>query len=161
MKKMVSFAVIILISAVVVFAADPLEGYWLSIDDKTDKVTASWHIYQDGGNLLGALMGAPGVKAGTLATRCTKQYSGYPIVGKVSEMKLLGTPFIYGLQKKSEGNWYGGKIIDPNDGNVYPCDLIFHASDGKKYREDRLELKVFFIRQFWKKTTLAEAEKAF
>ena len=32
--------------------ADPVEGFWLSVDEKTNKVTAGWQIYQEGGKQL-------------------------------------------------------------------------------------------------------------
>ena len=43
MKKLI-FVLILLCTAIAVFAADPVEGYWVSINEE-GKLTALWHIY--------------------------------------------------------------------------------------------------------------------
>ncbi|GHV19518.1 hypothetical protein FACS189494_01340 [Spirochaetia bacterium] len=161
MKRKIFFVAVLFVTAALAFAADPVEGYWISIDGK--KVTGGWRLYTTGNVLQGDLVGAKGGTADMLAVNCKKQekYTGFPIPGKVSEMKIFGTPFIYGFSLKSEGFWSGGKLIDPDNGNIWNCDLIFHAADGKKFKVDTLEVKVkvgINVSQFWRKSTQAEAE---
>jgi uncharacterized protein (DUF2147 family) len=140
------------------FAADPVEGYWLSIDDKTGKVTAGWEIYQEGGKLYGKVISTaehgPDVKAGA----CKESYRGFPVSGKVNEMKVVGTPWIFGLVREREGQWSNGSVIDPTDGNMYKCKIIFHFADGKKFMTDTLEMRGEIgmgigRSQYWRKTS--------
>ncbi|MDR1837500.1 MAG: DUF2147 domain-containing protein, partial [Treponema sp.] len=54
MKK--TALLIVLFAAAVFCFADPVEGFWLSVDEKTNQVTAGWHIYQEGGRLYGKIL---------------------------------------------------------------------------------------------------------
>ena len=51
MKKLIC-AALLLFTAAAVFAADPVEGYWVSINEEGE-LTAGWHIYQKDGVLYG------------------------------------------------------------------------------------------------------------
>lgn len=73
-------------------------------------------------------------------------------------MTVVGTPWIWGLTQKSAGQWAGGNIIDPADGKVYKCKITFRAADGKKFKEDTLEMRGEIgmgigRSQFWKRST--------
>jgi len=141
MKKIIILFLILAISGIC-FASDPAEGYWLSVDEKSGKVTGGWHIYQEDGKLLGRLLSSTEVARGVLASRCKDSYPGFPIPGKVSEMPVVGeTPWIYGLTLNKPGEWVGGHIINPEDGKSYKCKIYFHAADGKKYKSDTLEMR--------------------
>jgi uncharacterized protein (DUF2147 family) len=140
------------------FAADPAEGYWLSVDEKTGRVTAGWELYQDGGKLYGKVVStaehAPDVKA----VFCKESYRGFPVPGKVNEMMVVGTPWIFGLTKDREGQWSHGNVIDPTDGNMYICKIAFHPADGGKFKTDVLEMRGEIglgigRSQYWRKTS--------
>jgi uncharacterized protein (DUF2147 family) len=140
------------------FAADPVEGYWLSVDEKSGKVTGGWHIYEEGGKLLGSLISSTEVSKGVPAGRCKESYPGFPIPGNVKEMPVVGdTPWIYGLTMEKPGVWGGGHIINPEDGKIYKCKIFFRAADGKKFQSDTLEMRGEIglgigRSQFWRKT---------
>jgi uncharacterized protein (DUF2147 family) len=149
-------------SAGIVFAVDPVEGYWLSVDDKTGKETAGWHIYVVEGVLYGKMLSSPGKKIDAIAVNCKESYSGYSGDAKVNTLKVFNAvTWIYGLKMKTPGVWIGGSIIDPKDGKQYGCEITFHKTDGKNYKEDTLEMrgKVAFIgvSQFWHQSTEEKA----
>ena len=78
-------------------------------------------------------------------------------------MPLIGTPWIWGLTSKSEGQWANGNIIDPADGKVYKCKITFRKADHKKYKPDTLALRGDIgmgigRSQFWKKSTPEEID---
>jgi hypothetical protein len=49
-KKIFLLGILVLIF-IGIAAADPVEGFWISVDDKTGKATAGWQIYIEGGKL--------------------------------------------------------------------------------------------------------------
>jgi uncharacterized protein (DUF2147 family) len=124
-----------------VFAADLVEGFWLSVDEKTQKTTAGWEIYQANGVLFGKMLSVAGYPPTTKAGLCKSSYEGFPIPGNVKEMPLVGTPWIFGLKQDGEGAWSRGSIINPEDGKVYKCKITYRKADGKKYKVDVLEMR--------------------
>lgn len=144
--------------AAVCFAQNDLaEGFWLSIDEKTNKVTAGWHIYQEGGKLFGKIVSVSTENPGVKADKCKDSYPGFPVTGKVNQMSVDGTPWIYSLTKSKPGEWSGGSIVNPEDGNLYKCKITFRPADGKKYKTDTLEMRGEIglgigRSQFWQKS---------
>ena len=157
LKKIIPFLFILLTAAGVCFAADPAEGYWLSIDEKTGKVTAGWHIYQESGKLFGKILSLADHPKTALADSCKDSYAGFPVAGKVSQMTVVGSPWIFGLSMVKTGEWGGGNVIDPDDGKMYKCKIIYRAADGKKFKTEVLEMRGEIglgigRSQFWQKT---------
>jgi len=138
-------------------AQDLAEGFWLSVDEKTNKTTAGWHIYQEGGKLLGKVLSMADYPRTVLASKCKESYPGFPVAGKVNQMPVVGTPWIFGLTLNKPGEWVNGYVVNPEDGGLYKCKIIFHKADGKKFHSDVLEMRgeIGFglgRSQFWKKT---------
>jgi len=163
MKKLYLLFVLLVLSASFVFAVDPAEGLWKSVDEKSGKVTAVWKIEVKGGKLFGEIVVAIGKDPKKLAVNCKDSYPGFPKEGKVNQMLLVGTPFIYNLEKKSEGVWHNGYIVAPDTGKYYYCKITFRKADGKKYKEDSLEMRGEIglgigRSQLWKKTTQDETD---
>ncbi|MDR0290122.1 MAG: DUF2147 domain-containing protein [Treponema sp.] len=160
MKRFISAAIIILAYSSAAFA-DPAEGYWLSVDHKTGQVESGWEIYQHDGNLLGKILSGLGTSASDIATRCRESYANFPVSGRVNQMPVLGTPWIFGLIRESPGRWVNGHVINPADGGIYRCTLIFHPVDGKKFMHETLEVRgqlLFFSgSQYWRRATREEA----
>jgi uncharacterized protein (DUF2147 family) len=160
MKKLLTLFFVLAIAAVSL-PADPVEGYWISVDDKTDKVTAGWHIYEAAGVLYGRIASIAGFPQDSPAVLCKASYPGFPLPGRVNEMPVVGTPWIFGLHRDREGQWSGGKIVDPNNGNIYACRIIFHPAGERRYREDTLEMRGSIgpigRSQYWRKSDEAAA----
>jgi len=161
--KMIVLMIILCCVGGICFAADSVEGYWLSVDEKTGKVTAGWQIYQEGGKLFGKILSLADDPPDVIADKCKESYKGFPVSGKVNQMKVIGAPWIFGLKMDKPGIWSGGNIIDPADGNMYQCKITFHAAgSSNKYKEDTLEMRGEIglgigRSQFWKKSDAATA----
>jgi uncharacterized protein (DUF2147 family) len=157
MKNTIALLVILFSAAGIIYAADPVEGFWLSVDEKTGKVTAGWEIYQENGKLYGKVLSNPDVDTSVKADQCKESYKGFPVSGKVNQMPVAGTPWIFGLTMEKTGVWGNGNVVDPNDGNMYTCKITFHAADSKKFKTDTLEFRgsigIFGRSQYWQKTT--------
>jgi uncharacterized protein (DUF2147 family) len=137
------------------FALDPVEGYWLSVDEKSGKVTAGWEIYQLDNKLYGKVLSSAEPDQ---PNRCKESYRGFPAAGRVNEMPMIGTPWIFGLSADRPGHWRGGHIIDPTTGNLYRCRITFHEADGSRYKTDTLEMRGEIglgigRSQFWQRAT--------
>lgn len=161
MKKTLLFVVALLtVSAMALFAADPVEGLWKSVDEQ-GVATAFWKIYEKNGVLYGEILKIVGKPDDTIATAAKPSYKNFPLPGPVNQMKVVGTPWIYGLKKKAPGQWEGGNIIDPGKGDIYSCKISFRPADGKKYKNDVLEMRGEIglgigRSQYWQRATEAE-----
>jgi len=162
MKKLILVLLAIFIVSAVSFAADPVEGYWFSIDEETNEVTAAWYVYQEGGKLFGKIVSSAKEPPDVIATKCKESYAGFVIAGKVNQMKVVGTPWIFNLTRDKPGEWSGGSIINPQDGKMYKCKIIFRPAGYKagkiEFKTDMLEMRGeiglgFGRSQFWQKTT--------
>lgn len=131
MKKVLMALVALLSLVGIPLSADPAEGLWKSIDDKTGKITAIWKIYEEGGTLFGTIAAVVDNPQDVVASACKPSYKGFPVAGKVNEMKTVGTPWIFNMKQESEGNWSKGSIIDPGSGKMYGC-VIKYLAAGQK-----------------------------
>ena len=116
------------------FAADPAVGLWKSIDDKTGEVTAIWKIYEQNGKLFGTIAATINLPQDVIATACKESYKNFPVSGAVNKMKTVGTPWIFNMEKETEGNWKDGNIIDPSNGKMYGC-VIKYLKAGEKNKK--------------------------
>ncbi len=157
MKKSFVICFILAFFTGLLFAADPVEGYWISVDEKTQKDTAGWEIWQEEGILYGKIISVADNPQDATAGGENKSYDNFCNGAKVSSLKVIGTTWIWGLTNQAEGKWANGFIIDPDNGSRYKCKITFHKADGKKYNEDTLEMRgevgPFGRSQFWKKAT--------
>ncbi|WP_137937510.1 DUF2147 domain-containing protein [Chitinivorax sp. B] len=103
-------------------------GKWKTIDDKTGKPRGVVEITEQNGILTGRIIGnfpKPGEPENPVCEKCDGDKKGKPIIGLV---------FLEGLKKN--GNEYtDGKILDPENGNVYSSKL--KVLDGGKKIEVR------------------------
>ena len=56
MKKLAAIILAMAVCMTAVFAADPAEGFWISVDEKTNKDTAGWQLWEQGGKLYGKIL---------------------------------------------------------------------------------------------------------
>jgi uncharacterized protein (DUF2147 family) len=163
MKKLSVIVCLALLSAGLCFAEDPAVGFWISVDERTGKATAGWEIYlEKDGFLYGKMLSVAGFPQDQLAQLCKESYKGFPVSGAVNQMSVVGTPWVFGLRQEKTGQWSGGSIINPEDGKMYKCKIVYHKADGGKYKVDTLEMRGEIglgigRSQFWRKATQSEA----
>ena len=134
MKKLFALLMTAFILSTAVFAADPAEGYWKSIDDVTGEVTAIWKIYVENDTLYGSIAAVVNNPQDVIATSCKESNKNFPISGPVNKMHTVGTTWIYNMKKESAGNWKDGNIVNPGDGKFYGC-VIKYLAPGEKNRK--------------------------
>lgn len=163
MKKIIATLAALLLTTTLCFAADPAEGFWISIYEKTNEATAGWQIQVSGNKLSGKIVSVAGKPQNIKATGGKgKSYDNFMNGADIGTLDSVGTSWIWDLSKDGEGKWSNGYIIDPNDGKRYKCKITFHKADGKKYKVDTLEMRgevgPFGRSQYWKAATEAEAK---
>ena len=162
MRKIILPIIYFILISGICFAADPAEGFWLSIDEKSGKITAGWEIYIVDNKLYGKILSITEFPQYVKAEKNKESYKGFTVPGKANELPVVGTPWLFDLKMDSPGVWSGGSLIDPQTGNMYKGKVIFHKMDGNKYKSDTLEMRgevIFGIgrSQFWKRSTREEA----
>jgi len=162
MKKIAFLVGVMFFLSGIYLAADPAEGFWVSVDEKSGKATAGWEIYTVGNKLFGRILSVSGHPQDVKASNCKESYKGFNQPGKVNEMTVVGTPWIFDLTMDKPGIWSGGSIIDPDGGSMYKCKITFRPQDGKKYLVDTLEMRGEIglgigRSQYWRKATRTEA----
>lgn len=92
-------------------AAEVVEGYWKSIDEK-GKITAYWKFWLEGSELKGTIVKVPNQADSTTCTACKNDSQKY--YGKL----IIGTVWLYGFKKDGD-KWVKGKIVDSGTGDIY------------------------------------------
>jgi uncharacterized protein (DUF2147 family) len=103
---------------------DPVIGTWKTFDDKTNQPTSLVKIYPKNDSIEGVVIKIfpiPGEETITHCTLCKDSRKDQPIVGMI---------IITDLKKDKTGHWSGGKILDPEEGEIYKVKLS--TNDGKK-----------------------------
>ena len=107
MKKIIAILAGLMLFGTLCFAADPAEGYWVSVDEKTNEETAGWKIYQEGGKLYGKILS---------------------ISGKPKDEKATGG------KGKSYDNFMNGRCSTPDKG-IKPRHGCRHANNNRHNRK--------------------------
>ena len=164
MKKFIFFAGIFFLHVFfswMLFGLDPAEGFWITVD-RRGNATEGWEVYAVEGILYGKILSLAGHPQDTKATRCNDSYPNFPLPGKVNEMTVVGTPWIFGLTQDRPGVWSGGHVVDPVNGRMYRCRITYHPQDANRYNTDTLEVRGEIglgigMSQFWRKSSREEA----
>lgn len=148
-------------------SAEPCEGYWISYHFTKKYVQAAWRTYvTEKGTLQGDTVALTEVRAeeAKAVGFKGKRIKDYPleVEGDFGDFSTINTPWIFGLEKKSEGVWENGTICDPSSGKIYQCRMFYHPADGKKFQKDTLEVRGEIVRGigasiFWTRCTREEA----
>jgi uncharacterized protein (DUF2147 family) len=102
-------------------AADTPVGVWQTIDDHTHQPKALVQITQhDDGTLNGKVIKGlnPNDSPDRRCTECTDERK---------DQKILGMTIIKDMKKDGD-SWDGGRILDPENGKIYRCEM--HLEDG-------------------------------
>jgi uncharacterized protein (DUF2147 family) len=105
-------------------AAPTPVGKWRTIDDKTGKPKSIVAISEEDGKLIGTIEKLLDPKPDDPEPKCTK------CEGERKDQPILGMKILWGMKKEGK-EWGGGRILDPNNGKTYKCNLAL-ADEGKK-----------------------------
>ncbi len=98
-------------------------GKWKTIDDKTGKPKSIVAIWEEGGKLYGKVDQLLDPKPDDPNPVCKK------CDGELKDKPILGMRILWDLSKSGD-TWSGGRIMDPDNGKTYRCNVTL--SDGGK-----------------------------
>lgn len=119
-------------------------GLWHIIDNNSGKPEALLSIEQSAGTLHGTIVKvfpAPGEDAAPLCRQCE---------GELKEKPVTGLTILWNL-KPEDNQLFSGKVLDPESGKVYRCQLKLQPN-GKEMR-----LRVYAA-LFWEDRKLLRAD---
>lgn len=107
MKRMILMFVMMMYSSIV-WAQDNVVGFWTTVDDETKSPKSIVQIYEHNGHYFGRVVDV--------------------LTNKQATAKIPGNPPVIGLDiiwdlKKDGDKYTGGKILDPQKGKVYGCEI--------------------------------------
>ncbi len=122
-------------------AASPV-GLWRTFDDKTGKARGIVRIYEQDGKLFGRLERSfkPGAEK-RVCSVCTDDRKDAPMLGLVIIRDL----------KPADGEFTGGTILDPDNGDVYRCKLRLEAGGTRLLVRGYLGISLFGRSQTWER----------
>lgn len=125
-KKTFLLTVVFFITTAVGISADKMspEGFWKTIDDETKEVESIVKLWIEKGELKGKIVKIfpkPGEAPDPVCDKCS---------GKLKNVRVIGMNFMWAFQK-AKNKWINGKIVDPDNGKTYNCQLEITES-GKK-----------------------------
>lgn len=103
---------IFILLSLTTFAQSPI-GNWKSIDENSGDARSHVEIYEEGGMLFGKITKLLDVAPDAKCDKCSGDKKNKPVVGLV---------IIEGM-KPYKDYWRKGKILDPENGKEYTCEL--------------------------------------
>ena len=123
MKSTIVFCVFFFLFTTSLLAQSPI-GVWKTIDDKDGQASSHIEIYDVNGKLHGKVIKLLQDPEDSVCQECSGDKKNQPIIG----MEVLWN------LKKYKDYWSYGKVLDPENGKTYKCNL-------KMEGEDRLTLR--------------------
>lgn len=135
---------IIILLAIIFFsgglqAQEDITGKWKTIDDNTNEPRSIVEIYQKNGEYYGNIIKIftkQGEDPDPVCEKCTDYRKNKKVIG----MEIISS------MKKDGDEFSGGKILDPEDGNLYRCKIWLDNEGNLKVRG---YLFFFYRTQTW------------
>lgn len=93
--------------------AQSVIGTWKTMDDKTGNVKSHVTISNIDGKLTGKVVKLINPKG----------YNCIECKGDKKDQPIIGMEILWGLSSDGIGKWSGGKIMDPENGKTYKCNI--------------------------------------
>lgn len=113
-------ALLLLFLGCIQMNAQSVLGKWKTIDDKTGKAKSIVEVYESNGKVFGKVIEI--LDAEKRDKKCDK------CEGADKNKPVLGMLIIKGLSKDGD-EYNGGKILDPETGNLYKCFIKLDNKD--------------------------------
>ncbi len=135
---------------------DPVVGYWKNIAKDGETVAGYWEFLIEEGKLFAKVLYSEGVDETVLLSKCKKKpYKAHPYQGDISKTPVIGSVLMWNLSYEKEGQWGNGHIINPNDGGMFYCRVIY-SGDNLSLRASMDKRGVFGATQKWVRATEEE-----
>ncbi|MGH8750830.1 MAG: DUF2147 domain-containing protein [Burkholderiales bacterium] len=123
-------------------ATAQLTGLWKIVNESSGGFSALLRFSENNGKYEGrleALFPDPGDDPNPRCTRCEDYRKDQPLTGMI---------ILWGFKKQDQG-YTTGRVLDPDTGNIYRCNITLSA-DGKKLKvRGYLGIPLFGSTQTW------------
>lgn len=117
-SKTIFSIVVLLFISFMAFAQSPV-GVWKTIDDETGAAKSHVEIYEKDGKLYGKIVKLLQREPDVLCVPCP---------GAKKNQKVLGMEILWDL-KPYDDYWSYGKILDPEAGKEYKCNISMNGQN--------------------------------
>lgn len=127
MKQTIRFSCLLILFALISFcslAQDSPVGVWKTIDDNTGVARSHIEIYEKGGKYYGKILKLLEEGVPETCPECPGDKKGKPLIG----MEILWD------MKDYKDYWSYGKIMDPENGKIYKCNIYLEEGDKLRVR---------------------------
>lgn len=141
-NKSVAVAVLVLISYALM--GQSVEGRWTTYNEKTGSRLSEIEIVRSGNSIIGKVSQIflePYQGEDPVCTKCT---------GERKDKKVIGMNFLWGFKKDSD-SWTGGKILDPESGEIYSSKLWLNDANTLRVRGYAGLFDLYYRTQTWKR----------
>ncbi len=141
-KKALATLLLTVISSTIL-SAQSVEGRWATYSEQTGSPLSVIEIVKSGNSIEGRVKQIflePYQGEDPICTKCS---------GERKDKKVIGMNFLWGFRK--EGGWSSGKILDPQDGEVYASKLWMEGANTIKLRGYAGPLDIFYRTQTWRR----------
>lgn len=105
--------------------AQTVFGKWKTVDDKTGETKSIVEIYENNGKVFGKIIEIfDATKRNRKCEKCKGNELNKPVLGMVIIKSLT----------KDDDEYNGGKILDPETGNLYKCYIKLQGKDKLEVR---------------------------
>jgi uncharacterized protein (DUF2147 family) len=118
MNKTACTLLFLVISVAIGQAQTSIIGQWKSVDDESGKVRSIVEIYQNGDKIMGKVLKTfpqEGEDIDPICDECDADDPRY-------KQKIIGMEIIQNMVEDGD-EYTGGKILDPENGNIYRCKI--------------------------------------
>ena len=149
-NKSIAATIVFLLSSTIL-AGQSVEGRWTTYNEQTGSPLSVIEIVRSGNSIEGKvsqILLEPFQGEDPLCTKCT---------GERTDKKVVGMNFLWGF-KKDGTEWSGGKILDPQNGDVYESKLWLEDNNTMKVRGYGGMMDLFYRTQTWKRIGISQAK---
>ncbi len=142
-KKSVTASIIVLL-AVSSATAQSISGKWLTHNEQTGSPLSLIEIKETSNSIEGRVVKIflePYQGEDPACTRCT---------GERKDKKIIDMNFLWGFKQEVE-SWSDGKILDPENGEIYSSKLWLEDANTLQVRGYGGPLNIFYRTQTWKR----------
>jgi len=138
----------LILSFVSISFADNLSpvGTWKQFSDKTGQLQSIIKIWNDNGKLNGKVMQSfamNGIPPRQMCSNCPGQFQN---------KKIIGMTLLWGFSQTDEDSWDNGKILDPDSGKIYSCNMqLLNNGQALKVR-GYIGISLLGRSQIWERT---------
>lgn len=118
-------------------------GVWMTIDDETGSPKSHVQIWEREGTVYGKIIKL--LNPTEPDPRCTK------CKGSRANKRITGMTILWGMTKRDNGWYEGGRILDPANGKIYGCKIRITGGGSKLDVRGFLGISLFGRTQTWRR----------